>query len=855
MKRPGATRSVCSWNLPVKFPWPIILASLVFAAIASGLLFRLKPSSLLESMFSSDNPTVQAYLDMQKSLDTKDELIIVADDTVAGRSATGSEERLVSFARRLKESIESSDSPLFVECDVRFSDETFPDLARYYEEVVVPNALHYLSTSEINDLLSRFNPEQVRAQISRNERLITAPGSAGAAISDQVLNDPLRLYEFFRARLSASGSEAGAPWLSPDGRRLLLRMTGSSPVGDMAYTRSFVTEVRKLAENSNEDGLQLGFTGAYSIAELSERSIRGDMITSVFSTVVLLFGVFFIAYRSSKEYVVSSISIGVAILVAFGLYSLFQAALNPATAVAGAILAGLGVDYSVHVMSHVSHESAVPGRSARQSIVSALSKVAIPVAIASMTTIIAFIAVSRSSVQALREFSFLAAIGIACSVGAALILLPALMVVLRVRPFAFRSRGSAGVGFSARLVRSISSAPGKTLFLSFSIWCAFLVLCWSFPASPLSGEQISDMHPHPNPPLELQAEIDALFNESEETMFVWIDASGSDDVLATSWEVAGRLGRDEASEYGVVSTVSLANLLPDPVSSAYEQSAVVDFDVDRFIGTFDDVIASSVFDPAAYQQYTDFLRRLLLESAPPTLEDLAKFPSIYGRLVGSNPDGSIDGTVVVVELGGDRPQMDLVIPWLDGEISLIPGATLTGFSAIGQYLNHAVGSELFSLMSYALIIILGFLLVIFRSIVSIFLVLLPCLFALPFVFATMRVLGIEFNMINVIGFPLLVGIGIDDGIFLVCLARHARRNSFDLETLLDRFRSVCHAMLVTSATTILAFGSLVFTSTPAIQSLGLVTAVGVVGCLISTLAILLPVLLLTHPVSKIQSEL
>ncbi|MAB28643.1 MAG: hypothetical protein CMJ53_05090, partial [Planctomycetaceae bacterium] len=44
-----------------------------------------------------------------------------------------------------------------------------------------------------------------------------------------------------------------------------------------------------------------------------------------------------------------------------------------------------------------------------------------------------------------------------------------------------------------------------------------------------------------------------------------------------------------------------------------------------------------------------------------------------------------------------------------------------------------------------------------------------------------------------------------------------------------------------------AFGSLVFTSTPAIQTLGIITAVGVVGCLLSTVVILLPILLLIHP--------
>ncbi len=850
MRRPALIRNESLWDLPVKRPWTIIVVSVVIAAIAASLLSRLKTSSLLESMFSSDNQTIRAYLDMQDSLDARDELVIVVHDRIEGRQVSDSEKRLVGFARRLQDEVGSSSSSLFDGCEVRFSDEAFPDLAAYYEEIVVPNALHYLSASDIDELLQRLDSAGISAQIRRNERLVAAPGSAGSAISDQVLDDPLRLFEFFESRLSNSGSGASEPWLSPDGRRLLVRITGSRPVGDMAYTRSFVEATRELTERVNRDDLEIGFTGAYPIAELSERSIRGDMIISVFTTVVLLLGVFFIAYRSWKEYVVSSISIGLAILAAFGLYSILQASLNPATAVAGAILAGLGVDYSVHVMSHVSHESAVPGMSLRRSIASALSKVAVPVVIASMTTIIAFIAVSRSSVQALREFSFLAAIGIACSVAAALILLPALMMVVRARPRALRSGDRGGPGFSARLVRTVSRAPRLTLIVSVIGWAGFLTACWFLPSTDPPGDRISEMHPHPNPPLQLQAEIDELFNESEETMFVWIDSIEADDLVAASWDVTRRLRSEDVSDLGVVSTISLANLLPDPRSVALSQSGMSRFDVERFLGDFESAVDDSIFDPEAYADYTEFLRRLFTESRAPGLPDLARFPSIHGRLVGSDPGGVAEGAVVVVELGGDRPDPVEVIGRLDRAVGETAGATLTGFSAIGRYLNEAVGSELFTLMSYALIIILFFLLVIFRSLAGILLVLLPCIFALPFVFAAMRLLGLEFNMINVIGFPLLVGIGIDDGIFLVCLARNARRNLFEKSILLQRFRSVFHAMLVTSATTTLAFGSLAFTSTPAIQSLGLITAIGVVGCLLATLLILLPILLLVHPEPK-----
>ena len=855
MKRTWSIPRNWSWTLAVNRPWTVVLTSVFLVVIAVTLLSRLQASPLLESMFSSSNPTVQAYLNMQRSLESKDEIIIVAHDDSNPSSSMESKRRLVSFASRLQEAIEASNSPLFSESTLRYSDAYAPDIARYYEKVVVPNALHYLSTEDIDTLLARLSPAEVKAQIERNERLIAAPGSAGSAISDQILEDPLRLYEFLSERLLDSGSRDSEPWFSSDQRHLLIRITGSKPVGDMDYTRSFVQATRDLTRQINRDGLLLEYTGAYPIAELSERSIRADTITSVVWTVVLLFGVFFIAYRSGTEYVVSAVSIGAAILVAFGFYALLHSSLNPATAVAGAILAGLGVDYSVHVMSHISHESADRGHSPRSGIPAALCKVAVPVLIAGMTTIIAFIAVSRSSVQALREFSLLAAIGIACSVVSALLLLPALMFLFRVLPFSFRSRPHSTGGFSGGLVRLVSNAPGTTLTACVVAWVFILIAAWWIPGSGNRGDQLSEMHPHPNPPLEVQKTIGELFSESDETLFVWIDSSESPDLLERSWSIASELKNDEAASLGVVSTLSIASLLPDPRSSAYELSSLSHFDVNRFIEEFEQALDNSIFNPDAYQDYIEFVRRLLTDPIPPDLADLAAFPTLYTQLVGTNSEGAPSGTVVVVEIAGDRPEMNELISRLDQQVQQVPGATLTGISAIGRYLNQAVGNELFTLMSYALVIILVFLMIIFRSVGSVLLVLLPCLFALPFVFGVMSLLGIEFNMINLIGFPLLIGIGIDDGIFVVFLALQGRRNSVDREALLTRYRSVCHAMMVTTATTALAFGSLVFTSTPAIQSLGVVTAVGVLGCLISTVAVLLPVLLLLYPPTPSTSQL
>jgi uncharacterized protein len=87
-----------------------------------------------------------------------------------------------------------------------------------------------------------------------------------------------------------------------------------------------------------------------------------------------------------------------------------------------------------------------------------------------------------------------------------------------------------------------------------------------------------------------------------------------------------------------------------------------------------------------------------------------------------------------------------------------------------------------------------------------------------------------------------VGLGVDYGILLVGTARSAERSGRGREGLLAALTSSCHAIVIAAATTALSFGSLAFTSTPAMRSLGLLLAVGITACLVATLFALLPLL-------------
>jgi uncharacterized protein len=99
-----------------------------------------------------------------------------------------------------------------------------------------------------------------------------------------------------------------------------------------------------------------------------------------------------------------------------------------------------------------------------------------------------------------------------------------------------------------------------------------------------------------------------------------------------------------------------------------------------------------------------------------------------------------------------------------------------------------------------------------------------------------------------VAMPLLIGICVDYGIFLVSIARSVRGGGgvagpAASQRLAAAFGTAVYALVMCAATTVLGFGSLVTASVPAVRSLGFVVGVGVLGCLYGTLFILAPLLL------------
>lgn len=138
---------------------------------------------------------------------------------------------------------------------------------------------------------------------------------------------------------------------------------------------------------------------------------------------------------------------------------------------------------------------------------------------------------------------------------------------------------------------------------------------------------------------------------------------------------------------------------------------------------------------------------------------------------------------------------------------------------------------------YAIIAIAIMVFIHFRSLVCVLLALLPVALGSVWALGVMGWMDIPFNPANIMTLPLVVGIGVTNGIHI--LNRYAEEQSPSILA-----KSTGKAVIVSALTTIAGFGSLTLADHEGIKSLGWVMSLGVGACMVASLTFLPAILIL-----------
>jgi predicted RND superfamily exporter protein len=698
-----------------------------------------------------------------------------------------------------------------------------------------------MSDEQVIAAWQRLTPEAMSAQLARNYSMISSPGPAAGSLAKVLLQDPLHLHELLQERLReqippglAGGGEAT---FSPSGRDLLIQIEGQRPLSDLAFAQALTDAITRLANRENTNHLELKISGAYAIAAHSSSKIRADAINSTASSVIPLIILFAVLYRRPlRMFMLSFAPVAIGVVWGFGVYALIHPTITPLAAVVGGTLAGIGLDYSIHFVTHY-YEMRAKGPVTPWA---AMKDVHRPLLAAWLTSLIAFAAIGWSSVRVLRDFAIIGSLGLLGVYLATVFVLPSLVLLWQ-----SYSRGRSATDYrlpiGVWLLRWLYPRSRSILIASVvvliggAVYLAIAGIPWE------QETDLHNLHPRPNPPLDAQVEISRRMGTSADLMLIELRAPDETTLLQRAHDVQTRLKSPKLREVGVTGTLSLASLLPDPRVAAVRIDNVDAQRVEQVVSDFRAAVAASDFEPAKYEKYADFLRTLLAPESAPAVADLQRYPELARTLLASPAAGDHEA---LVYLFFDKPfddtrAIDRAVTAIRESVQDLPGVTVTGMSVLTHDTAGTIHRDLPWMIAIAGLCVYGYLYLHFRSLRLALFAVLPTLLSFGGVLVVMRITGMRLNLVNLVMVPLLLGINIDYGIFAVDGLRRPEGRPQR-----DHFLGVVLAMLTCVGTTFLGFGSLVTVSVPAVRSLGWLMNVGLATSVLTTLLVLWPIVFL-----------
>ncbi len=134
---------------------------------------------------------------------------------------------------------------------------------------------------------------------------------------------------------------------------------------------------------------------------------------------------------------------------------------------------------------------------------------------------------------------------------------------------------------------------------------------------------------------------------------------------------------------------------------------------------------------------------------------------------------------------------------------------------------------------YAMVAIFIYLLISFGNIRTTLIVLLPVVVGSVWTVGIMGLLGVAFNLANLVILPLIIGIGVVNGVHIVHRYREEKDKNINILT-----KSTGRGVVLSSLTTMIGFGSLMVADYQGVYSLGLILTLGVGCCLLASITVL-----------------
>ncbi|MPZ17258.1 MAG: MMPL family transporter [Luteitalea sp.] len=703
--------------------------------------------------------------------------------------------------------------------------------------------LWLLDEQRLHAALARFEPEEMREALDASRRLLTLPSPA---VTTMVSQDPLGLFNLLSAQLGGGSAGVGlgassSGYVAPDGQSRLVIARPSSPPFDTAFSHRLferlndieraVTHDMGLERNTpNEESrdvisdpfadalppLDVAYAGGHRIGIETEAQIKRESIVNSIGSLVLILPALLLIFRSPWLLACGAIPTGLSLLVVLGALGFAGTTLSAAATGASAMLFGLGIDGVVllYVTYRLGLSDGLPSHEA----VRRTSGASASMLLGMWTTAATFYGLVVIDYPSLQQLGML--IGhsmVVCGI-LTLLLVPAM---LPSRPGTRPPRALTLPGLAALIGRQ------SRLVL---IAAALVTVALAVAALGLQVNPTLERLESTTPAVQFEQAVARRFGLPTDVGVVLARGRELQTLVDGNAKLADAIHRELPGL--PIHTVSA--LLPSSRQQAVTRQRL------RQEGLSPDVAGRRIHQVATDVGFrTDTLAPFVARL--PRLLDRAQRVSYQGyvdhglgdvisRFVSREGGGWVLASYVLPRDAKDIARVDALVR------RVAPDQQLTGLPLVNAELAARFLPEFLKGLGVGTAIVLALILATFREWRLSLLALAPTALGLVWTAGVLALAGVELDLFAVFAVVTFVGIGVDYGIHLVHRYRqygyHAERATSELAPVI----------LVAGLITLLGYGTLINSSYPPLQSIGVVSAVSVLA-LVAASVLVLPAML------------
>ncbi|RGD49347.1 1-acyl-sn-glycerol-3-phosphate acyltransferase [Bacteroides sp. AM16-13] len=661
----------------------------------------------------------------------------------------------------------------------------------------------FLTDTDYQRFDSLLTEKGIQAIMQKNYTNLLSP--AGIALRSYILRDPLGLGSEALKHLQDFQLEANYEIydehiFSKDGSTLLMFITPVFSTGSTGKNDELIKILEEELQHVQEESptIRAEYFGGPSVGVYNARQIKKDTILT--SSLALLIIIVFISLVFKRK---RSIPLIITPVLFGGLFALFliffiKGSISAIAVGAGSAVMGIALSYSIHMLAHQNHVSTVQ---------QLIKEIAYPLTVGSFTTIGAFMGLIFTSSDLLRDFGLFASLALVGTTLFCLIYLPHFL------------KGQADVkqGRVLRIIEKINAySYEKNKWLVGGI-LLITVICFFTSQKVGFNNDMMSLNYEPQHLKQSEEKLMQLFDSDEKTvLFVSV---GKDMNQATETYAITNQKLLALKDQGLIKDyASASQFLISPQEQQLRLKKWKDYWTDekqqQIREQLETAAAEYRFRPGSFDPFYQWLNQPFGEYHYTAQED-----DLSGKLLNEWQTSADSITMLISQIRISDQNKETVYQ----NFSKTQDVVIFDRSYFANKWVSAINDDFYLILYISSFLIFFALWFSYGRIELTLMSFLPMLVSWVIILGLMGILGIEFNIINIILSTFIFGIGDDFSIFIMDGLQNKYRTG---QKVLNSHKT---AIFFSAFTTVVGMGALVFAKHPALQSISLISILGMIA--------------------------